>query len=379
MDTSPSIPSESAAPREREEIEPGVVEAQWWHRLDDGRVQCDLCPRHCRMRDDQAGFCFVRQARDGRLVLRSYGRAIGYCTDPVEKKPLTHFYPGTDLLSLGTAGCNLGCRSCRTWDPSLAREMLGRSASASPLDVAQTAVQRRCRGVAFTYNDPIVFAEYAIDCAQQARAHGLASVAVSNGYVDVDPRRALFTEMDAANIDIKAFSGPTHRKICLAELEPVLDTLRWIRHQTDVWLELTCLLIPGHNDDLDEVQRLCAWVRDVLGPEVPLHFTAFRPDFRMLDVDPTPPDTVRRARRQGLAAGLRHVYTGNIHDPEGQSTYCAGCGHLVIARDGHQVLQYRLDVQGRCRHCSRPLAGRFDPYPGSARSRTLPVFPSLRG
>lgn len=348
----------------RTQLEPGVVRGQWWHRLDEGRLQCDLCPRACRLEEGQRGFCFVRQAREGTLMLTSYGRASGFCIDPIEKKPLNHFHPGTSVLSFGTAGCNLGCRFCQNWDISKAREADRLQDWASPEAVAAAAAGAGCRSVAFTYNDPVIFAEYAIDCARAARERGLKTVAVTAGYIMPEARPEFFGPMDAANVDLKAFTERFYRTLCFAALDPVLDTLRWLKRETAVWLEVTTLLIPGENDSEDEVAKLCDWFARVLGPEVPLHFTAFHPDFRMRDLPPTPAATLRRARRQALAAGLRHVYTGNVSDPAGQSTFCGSCGELLIERNGYELGQWRLDPEKCCRSCGARLPGCFDPAPG---------------
>jgi pyruvate formate lyase activating enzyme len=350
-------------------IEPGVVRGRWWHALADGRIQCDLCPRLCKLQEGQRGFCFVRQVRDGGVVLTSYGRASGFCIDPIEKKPLNHFLPGTSVLSFGTAGCNLGCRFCQNWDISKARESDRLQDWASPEAVAKAAADAGCRSVAFTYNDPVIFAEYAIDCAQAAHERGLKTVAVTAGYVNPEARRDFYAHMDAANVDLKAFTDQFYHKLCFAELAPVLDTLCWLRHETQVWFEVTTLLIPGQNDSEDEVARLSDWFVGKLGPEVPLHFTAFHPDFKMTDLPATPASTLRRARKQALAAGLRHVYTGNVHDPAGQSTRCVSCGEVVIERDGYDLGRWNLDAQGRCRACGTALAGRFEAKPGHWGSR----------
>ncbi|MCS6882323.1 MAG: AmmeMemoRadiSam system radical SAM enzyme [Oscillochloridaceae bacterium] len=358
---------------ERTFLEPGVIVGEWWHRLDDGRVRCDLCPRGCALREGQRGFCFVRQARNGGIALTSYGRASGFCVDPIEKKPLYHFYPGTAVLSFGTVGCNLGCRFCQNWNISKARSPDWLSARASPGAVADAAVAAGCHSVAFTYNDPVIFAEYAIDCAEAARARGLRTVAVSAGYISPAAREAFFASMDAANIDLKAFDEDFYRKICLAHLAPVLDTLRYIRHETAVWLEVTNLLIPGYNDAPDQVARLCEWFVENLGPDVPLHFSAFHPDYRMRDVPPTPAATLIRAREQALAAGLRYVYTGNVRNPAGEATYCATCGALLIERDWYRPGRWNLDRQGRCKQCGAALPGRFEPQPGRWGRRIAPV------
>jgi pyruvate formate lyase activating enzyme len=301
------------------------------------------------------------------MVLASYGRASGFCVDPIEKKPLNHFYPGSSALSFGTAGCNLGCQFCQNWNISKARASDRLTDWAAPEAVAQVALRAGCRSVAFTYNDPVVFAEYAIDCAQAAHELGIKTVAVSAGYINPGARADFYRHMDAANIDLKAFSEKFYHSLCFGSLAPVLDTLRWIAHETNVWLEVATLLIPGHNDSEKEVDALCHWFGQNLGPDVPLHFTAFHPDFKMRDVPATPATTLSRARQQALATGLHHVYTGNVHDPTGQSTRCASCGELLIGRDWYRLGAWNLDGAGCCKQCGARLAGHFDPQPGPCR------------
>ena len=327
-------------------------------------MHCDLCPRFCQLRDGQRGFCFVRQNRGDAMVLTSYGRASGFCLDPIEKKPLNHFYPGTSVLSFGTAGCNLGCRFCQNWDISKAREADRLNDWASPEGIADAAVAAKAASVAFTYNDPVIFAEYAIDTAAACRERGIKTVAVTAGYITPEARPEFFAALDGANIDLKAFNERFYHKLCFASLGPVLDTLVYVHNETDVWLEVTTLLIPDENDSPDEIDRLCAWFVENLGPEVPLHFTAYHPDFKLRDKSRTPPPTLVRARRQALGHGLKHVYTGNIYDEDTQSTYCAGCGTLLIAREWYELGAYNLDDDGHCLKCSRPLAGRFSGKPG---------------
>jgi pyruvate formate lyase activating enzyme len=359
---------------ERQVIEPGVVRGQWWHHLNDGRVQCDLCPRECKLHEGQRGFCFVRQAQDGGVVLTSYGRASGFCIDPIEKKPLNHFYPVTSVLSFGTAGCNLGCRFCQNWDISKARVIDRVGEWASPDEVAEAAVRSGCGSIAFTYNDPVIFAEYAIDCARAAHDRGMKTVAVTAGYINPEPRREFYANMDAANVDLKAFTGEFYHRLCFADLEPVLDTLRWLHAETTVWTEVTTLLIPGHNDSDEEIARLSDWFVNSLGPDVPLHFTAFHPDFKMLDIPPTPPETLIRARKRAVAAGLHHVYVGNIYDTENASTFCPSCHQLLIERNWYELGAWNLDRQGRCAFCGTTIAGHFDSTPGAWGRRRLPVF-----
>jgi pyruvate formate lyase activating enzyme len=348
----------------RNQIEPGVVRGEWHHQTSQGRLQCDLCPRHCTLSDGQRGFCFVREARGSDVVLTSYGRASGFCVDPIEKKPLNHFYPGTSVLSFGTAGCNLGCRFCQNWDISKAKQMDRLTDLASPEAIAQAAERAGCKSIAFTYNDPVIFAEYAIDTAEAARARGLAAVAVTAGYIGDKAREAFFAPMDAANVDLKGFTEHFYKKLCFASLGPVLDTLVYLKRETKVWFEITTLLIPGQNDSEAEVDQLCGFVLEQLGPEVPLHFTAFHPDFKLTELGPTPKSTLVRARAQARKAGLRHVYTGNVHDLAGQSTYCAVCDTPLIERDWYRLGAFRIE-HGRCPKCSATLAGHYDARPGT--------------
>jgi len=347
--------------------------ARWWHELGDGRIQCDLCPRDCRLHDGQRGFCFVRERQGDRMVLTTYGRSSGFCVDPIEKKPLHHFYPGSSVLSFGTAGCNLGCRFCQNWEMSKSREIDTLADEASPEQIAEAASRLGCRSVAFTYNDPVIFAEYAMDAADACHARGLGAVAVTAGYMRPEPRRELYAKMDAANVDLKAFTEGFYERIAFAHLQPVLETLEYLARETKVWLEVTTLLIPGHNDSDEEVSRLSEWMVEHLGPEVPLHFSAFHPDFKMIDVPPTPSRTLSRARQLALRAGLRHVYTGNVDDEEGGATSCARCGERLIARDRYRILDYRLDRHGRCPRCGTPLAGRFSERAGDFGNRRVPV------
>ena len=337
-----------------------TVPGRHWHPLDDGRVQCDVCPRACRLREGQRGLCFVRGRVADQVVLTSYGRSSGFCVDPIEKKPLNHFLPGSAVLSFGTAGCNLACRFCQNWDISKSREIDRLSDAAGPDDIAEAAVRLGCRSVAMTYNDPVIFLEYAVDVADACRARGVKAVAVTAGYLTGAPRRELFAHLDAANVDLKAFTDDFYRRTCAARLQPVLDTLVYLRRQTDVWFEITTLLIPGHNDRTAEIDAECAWLADNLGTDVPLHFTAFHPDFKMRDVPPTPPATLWRARDIALAHGLRFVYTGNVHDAEGGRTTCPGCGIAVVERDWYRIGHYRLTDDGRCTRCGTALPGRFD-------------------
>jgi pyruvate formate lyase activating enzyme len=345
----------------------------YWHRLEGGKVQCDLCPRECKLREGQQGLCFVRACRNGEVVLTTYGRSSGFCIDPIEKKPLNHFYPGTPVFSFGTAGCNLACRFCQNWDMSKSREMDTLADRALPEDIAQRARELGCRSVAYTYNDPVIFHEYAIDTAVACREQGLQSVAVTAGYISPGAREEFFSHMDAANVDLKAFSESFYHKLTGAHLQPVLDNLVYLKQESGIWLELTTLLIPGHNDSEKELQQMTAWVLENLGPDVPMHFTAFHPDWKMRDVPPTPASTLSRAREIALKNGIHYAYTGNVHDSKGGSTWCSGCGNLLIERDWYRLGEWNLTASGSCRFCGTACAGRFDPAPGTWGAKRLPV------
>ncbi len=349
------------------------VPARYWQALGDGRIQCDLCPRLCRLKDGQRGLCFVRQRVGGEMRLTTYGRSSGFCIDPVEKKPLNHFLPGTAILSFGTAGCNLTCKFCQNWDISKARAFDRLQDQAGPEEIAAAAKAAGAEAVAFTYNDPVIFLEYAVDVAAACRARGLKTVAVTAGYITEGARPEFFAAMDGANIDLKGFTEGFYRKLCAGELAPVLDTLRYVRHETDTWLEITTLLIPGENDSDAEITALSRWVADELGPDVPLHFTAFHPDWRMLGTPATPPATLKRARAIAGREGLRYVYTGNVFDPEGQTTYCPDCARPVIGRSGYTITSWGLGQGGFCAGCGAPVAGVFRDKPGNWGERRRPV------
>ena len=343
------------------------------HRLPDGRVQCDVCPRACKLHDGQRGLCFVRGAAGGEVVLTTYGRSSGFCVDPIEKKPLNHFLPGTPILSFGTAGCNLACKFCQNWDISKSREWDTLADQAAPETIARAAQRLGCRSVAFTYNDPVIFMEYAMDVADACHEVGIKSVAVTAGYINDAPRREFFAHMDAANVDLKGFTEAFYRDVCAGELAPVLDTLRYLKHETSVWFELTTLLIPGLNDSDAELDAMTRWVVDELGPDVPMHFTAFHPDYKLLDRPPTPATTLSRARAIALSNGVYYAYTGNVHDEAGGSTRCHSCGERLIGRDWYTLTAWNLSDDGRCRRCGTACAGVFDGPPGRWGARRLPV------
>ncbi len=346
---------------------------RYWRKLDDGRVECQICPRFCKLHEGQRGLCFVRGNQSGEVMLFSYGRSSGFCIDPIEKKPLNHFLPGTPILSFGTAGCNLACKFCQNWDISKSREMDRLLDRASPAAIARAAQETGCRSVAYTYNDPVIFHEYAIDTALACRELGIKSVAVSAGYQCAEPRAEFYRHMDAANIDLKAFSEDFYHRVCGGQLQPVLETLEYIKHETQVWLEITTLLIPGENDSDAELESLAQWVYDKLGPDVPLHFSAFHPDWKMLNTVATPPATLSKARQIALQNGIRYAYVGNVHNKEADSTWCHQCGHLLIGRDWYELSAWNLTPAGKCKQCGTACAGLFEHAPGNWGSKRVRV------
>lgn len=347
--------------------------ARYWHWLSDGRIQCDLCPRDCKLHEGQRGACFVRGRAGDEMVLTTYGRSSGFCVDPIEKKPLNHFYPGSSILSFGTAGCNLACKFCQNWDISKSRSFDKLAEQASPDAIARTAERLGCKSVAFTYNDPVIFAEYAMDVADACHARNIKTVAVTAGYIHAEPRRDFFAKMDAANVDLKAFTEEFYVKQTGAHLQPVLETLKYLKHETQVWLEITTLLIPGCNDSTEELEALSEWVARELGVEVPIHFSAFHPDYKMIDIPATPASTLIRARKIAQTAGLKYVYTGNVHNREGDTTFCPSCGATVIERDWYEIAQYRLTTNSHCPDCDAVIAGRFGEHAEIFGRRRIPV------
>ncbi len=350
-----------------------IIRTKFWHALENGKVQCDVCPRACQLQEGQRGMCFVRACLNKEIVLTTYGRSSGFCIDPIEKKPLNHFLPGTPILSFGTAGCNLACKFCQNWDISKSRETDTLADEASPEKIAYAAKALGCSSVAFTYNDPVIFMEYAVDIAQACHEQGLKAVAVSAGYIRPEPRIEFFRYMDAANVDLKGYNENFYKNICSAQLGPVLETLEYLKHETSVWFEITTLLIPGENDSPSELESMCAWIAEHLGCDVPLHFSAFHPDYKMLDKPQTPPQTLTTARNIALQRGLRYVYTGNVHDEAGGSTYCHNCGKILIGRDWYRITNYNLTDDGRCRFCYTPCAGLFAGPAGTWGAKRRPV------
>ena len=343
-------------------------EARWWEVDPDGRAHCYLCPRHCHIGDGQAGFCFIRINQGGTLYSLGYGAPAALQIDPIEKKPLNHFLPGTRVFSMGTAGCNMGCFFCQNWDISKSRSDQVNSTPLSPEDVVLAAIHYGCPSIAFTYNEPTIWGEYVIDICAAAKQYGLKTVMVSNGYITREAFHDIYDHVDAANIDLKAFTEQFYGRITLTHLQPVLDTLKWLKNETNVWFEITNLLIPTLNDGVDEARQLAEWILENLGTDVPLHFTAFHPDFKLRDKPRTPPETLHAARAEARRAGLHYVYEGNIHS-SGANTHCPNCNELLIRRDWHDVQENRLK-DGHCPKCDQVIPGRWQN--SRAKSPTTP-------
>ena len=359
-----------------------ATETRWWHADTDtspegvkpsDKIVCTLCPRECHIPEGSRGFCFVRANGGGRMVLTTYGRSTGFCIDPIEKKPLNHFLPGTPVLSFGTAGCNLGCKFCQNWDISKSREIERLSEIATPEAIVEAAQKTGCRSIAFTYNDPVIWAEYAIDVARVARQAGIKTVAVTAGYISPEARREFYQWMDAANVDLKGFTETFYRKLCQTQLAPVLDTIKYLKHETGVWQELTNLMIPGENDSAEETKAMCGWIVENIGPDVPVHFTGFHPDYKMVETPNTPHETLLQARQIALDAGIRYAYVGNVYDLKNGSTFCHACGELPIERTtGNQIGQYNL-VGNWCGKCGAVIPGVFEERAGTWGRRRQPV------
>jgi pyruvate formate lyase activating enzyme len=332
--------------------------AQWWEPDGNGKILCTLCPRYCKIGEGQAGFCFIRQNHNNKLYSIGYGRPTGFAIDPVEKKPLSHFYPGTSILSFGTAGCNLGCKFCQNWSISKAKADDLNSIYASPEDVVNLAKKYKVPSIAFTYNDPTVFGEYVIDISRIAREEGIKTVIVTAGYIDKRARNDVYKYIDAANVDLKGFTDKFYFKLTFSHLKDVLDTLVWLKKETCIWFEITTLLIPDENDSSEEVKQECDWIMRNLGDGVPLHFTAFHPDFKMTAKERTPEITLDTARKIALSMGIKYCYVGNVHNIDGQTTYCPGCNTPLIKRDWHSVIFNKIR-DGRCYNCGSEIEGRF--------------------
>lgn len=335
------------------------VLAKWWEPTDNNKILCTLCPRYCKIGDGQPGFCYIRQNHGGKLYTIGYGKPTGFAVDPVEKKPLNHFLPGTTILSFGTAGCNLGCKFCQNWSISKAKLDDENSLDVSPEGVVALAKSYGTPSIAFTYNDPTIFGEYVIDISKIAREEGIKSVMVTAGYIDKEARKDIYKYIDAANVDLKGFTDRFYWKNTYSHLDDVLDTLIWLKKETDVWFEITTLLIPDENDSAEEIKQESDWILKNLGDSIPLHFTAFHPDFKMRDKERTPERTLIRARKIAMNLGIKYCYVGNVHNTEGQATYCPNCNEKLIKRDWHSVISNKI-VNGCCNSCGEKIAGVFN-------------------
>lgn len=330
------------------------MEARFYEKLADQRVRCTLCPRYCEIGAGQSGFCFIRKNEHGTLVSLAYANPYAVQVDPIEKKPLAHFLPGTQILSLGTAGCNLGCKFCQNWDISKAKYDQQRAQTLWPEQVVQLALAQNCPSIAFTYNEPTIWAEYAIDIAKVAHEYGLKTVMVTAGYVSLEALPEIYEHIDAANIDLKGFTENFYRKTCLAHLQPVLETIKQLKQRGTTWIEITNLIIPTLNDARDEIRELCLWLLEYVGPEVPLHFTAFHPDYRLMHLPRTPSAVLEEARLLAMDLGMHYVYVGNMHTREGNNTYCPQCRELLIERSWHNVRAAHI-TGSACPQCGHPV------------------------
>ncbi len=332
--------------------------ARWYEHTRDGSVDCRLCARYCRIAAGKRGFCFVRRNRGGRLYTTAYGNAVGLSVDPVEKKPLYHFYPGSSVLSFGTLGCNMACMYCQNWEISRPEEDFTESRIWSAEELVGMAVRTKSRGIAYTYNEPVVFGEWMTEVASIARREGLKNVMVTNGYVSPEAREEIFRDIDAANVDLKSFTERFYHKLTGSRLAPVLETLRWLASATSVWVEITTLLIPGENDSPDEIRTLAGFIAAELGNTVPLHLTAFHGDYRMSSHPSTSRETLIRSREIALETGLKYVYTGNTAMQEGRDTCCPSCGKPLVIREPYSSV--RIVIAGAaCPSCRTILPGRF--------------------
>lgn len=346
---------------------------KYWSSISESAIQCHVCPRQCLIKEGSHGFCYVRQNHNNQLILTTYGRSSGFCVDPIEKKPLNHFLPGSPVLSFGTAGCNLGCQFCQNWDISKAKKLDVLQSQAMPEAIVQAAIDHGCQSIAFTYNDPVIFLEYALDVAKLARESGIKTVAVSAGYIEPEPRRDFFEYMDAVNVDLKAFTQLFYKRVCRSELQPVLDTLEYVKYHTSTWLEITNLVIPTYNDSKEEIKQMMHWVLTHLGPDVPIHFSAFHPDFNMKDVPPTSKSTLVEARELALSMGLHYVYTGNVIHAEGDTTFCPSCQAVLVERNWYDITSYSLTETGKCYQCDTVIPGVWSHAAGTWGRKRQPI------
>jgi pyruvate formate lyase activating enzyme len=332
-----------------------VHEAMHYKKLEEGRIECELCPRGCKVALKERGYCGVRENKGGTYNTLVYGRACSINVDPIEKKPLFHFLPGAQALSIATAGCNIECKFCQNWEISQFRPEQVQSFDFPPEAVVAQAAEKKIQAIAFTYTEPVVFYEYMSDTAKLAKEKGVRSVMISNGYIKEKPMSDLCKHLSAVKIDLKAFTEKFYAQTCSGHLQPVLDTLKLLKKE-NMWFELVVLIIPTLNDTPGEMTEMCTWVYSELGPDVPIHFSRFHPTYKIKNLPPTPVSTLTRARDIALSAGLNYAYVGNVPAHEGESTYCPNCKRAVVGRIGYTILN--IDIKdGKCIHCGRKIAG----------------------
>lgn len=331
-----------------------MQEARWWKKQKNNTVQCFLCPRNCVIQDGKRGFCGVRQNKQGKLYSLVYAKATSIQIDPIEKKPLYHFLPGTAAFSIGTVGCNLVCQQCQNWQTSQAKPEEWRSYELTPEQVVQKAQQEHCKTIAYTYNEPTMFAEYAIDTAKLAKKKGIKNILITNGFTGEEARKDLCKHIDGVNVDLKAFNNEFYKKYAGAWIEPVLASLKTYKKKK-IWTEITNLIIPALNDDMKQIREMITWIKENLGGDVPLHFSAFYPSYKLQDLPPTSAATLIEARKQALDRGLNYAYIGNVVTTDEDNTYCPKCGELVIERMNYTVLTNKIK-KGKC-SCGEKIPG----------------------
>lgn len=332
-----------------------LVEARYYEKLPNRKIKCLLCPRTCVIDDLERGYCGVRENRDGVYYTLVYGKPCTLHVDPIEKKPLFHFLPGSEALSIATAGCNVFCKFCQNWEISQSRPEQLPSLDFPPAKLVALTHEKKCPVIAFTYNEPVVFTEYMYDIAEKARGIGVHTAMISNGYIQTKPLKDLCRVLSAVKIDLKAFSERFYKELVSGQLQPVLDSLILLK-QEKIWLEIVYLVIPGQNDDPNELSSLCKWIYKELGSGVPLHFTRFYPQYRLTNVPATPLQTLHKARKIAQDAGLQFVYSGNVPGDPGENTYCSQCSELLIKRMGYAIVENKI-MSGQCPKCHTPIPG----------------------
>ncbi len=327
-----------------------------YQNIINNKVQCKICPRECILNENQRGFCYVRRNVKGNIILETFGYNTGLAIDPVEKKPLYHFYPESKVLSFGTLGCNMGCLFCQNHHITKVKYPIDQCQKISPEEIVNIAKKYHCKSVAYTYNDPVIFFEYAIETAKLCRQEGIKTIAVTSGYINPEPAKEFFKYMEAANIDLKGFSEDFYKKNCLAHLNPVLESIKYAVKETECFVELTTLIIEGENDQY--IKEECEWILNNLGDCIPLHFSAFFPKYKFLNKKPTEFSTLLKAYNTAKQMGLKYIYTGNISNTDTSTTYCKNCGKPILIRDGYKLTENNL-ADGFCKFCGTKADGEY--------------------